>query len=195
MKKLMEMKNNKIYKIVMAIAQVLFVVVLVGFIIVVCLQRFSDNKISFFNYRMFTVISGSMEPKYKIGDVLISKDVDASKIKVGDTVSYLGATGDFKDKVITHQVVSIGTDDDGKYLFHTKGLANLVEDPVVSESQIYGVVIYKSIILSIIYRIVGTTIGFYLFIILPLLFIIGSEIISTMLEKEDERRKKISNNI
>jgi signal peptidase len=194
MKKLMEIKNSKAYKIVMAIAQILFAIVLVGFIIVVCLQRFSDNKISFFNYRMFTVISGSMEPKYKIGDVLISKEVDPATIKVGDTVSYLGTAGDFRDKVITHEVVSIGKDKDGKLLFHTKGLANLVEDPVISGSQIYGVVIYKSIILSVIYRIVGTTIGFYLFIILPLLFIIGSEIISTMLEKEDERRKKISNN-
>ncbi len=66
------------------------------------------------------------------------------------------------------------------------------QDSVV---QLYGVVIYKTIILSIIYRIVGTTIGFYLFIILPLLFIIGSEILSTMLNKEEERRKKISNNI
>lgn len=194
MKKLMEIKNSKAYKIVMSIVQILFAIVLVGFIIVVCLQRFSDNKISFFNYRMFTVISGSMEPKYKIGDVLISKEVDPATIKVGDTVSYLGTAGDFRDKVITHEVVSIGEDKDGKLLFHTKGLANLVEDPVISGSQIYGVVIYKSIILSIIYRIVGTTIGFYLFIILPLLFIIGSEIISTMLEKEDERRKKISNN-
>jgi signal peptidase len=194
MKKLMEIKNSKAYKIVATIAQIMFVVILVGFIIVVCLQRFSDNKISFFNYRMFTVISGSMEPKYKIGDVLISKEVDPSTIKVGDAVSYLGTAGDFKDKVITHEVVSIKTDEDGKYLFQTKGLANLFEDPTISESQIYGVVIYRSIILSIIYRIVGTTIGFYLFIILPLLFIIGSEILSTMLEKEDERRKKISSN-
>lgn len=194
MKKLMEIKNSKAYKIVAAIVQIMFVIVLVGFIIVVCLQRFSDNKISFFNYRMFTVISGSMEPKYKIGDVLISKEVDPATIKVGDAVSYLGTAGDFKDKVITHEVVSIKTGEDGKYLFQTKGIANLFEDPTISESQLYGVVIYRSVILSIIYRIVGTTIGFYLFIILPLLFIIGSEILSTMLEKEDERRKKISSN-
>ena len=194
MKKLMEIKNSKAYKIVAAIVQIMFVIVLVGFIIVVCLQRFSDNKISFFNYRMFTVISGSMEPKYKIGDVLISKEVDPATIKVGDSVSYLGTDGDFKDKVITHEVVSIKTGEDGKYLFQTKGIANLFEDPTISESQLYGVVIYRSVILSIIYRIVGTTIGFYLFIILPLLFIIGSEILSTMLEKEDERRKKISSN-
>lgn len=194
MKKLMEIKNSKAYKIVAAIVQIMFVIVLVGFIIVVCLQRFSDNKISFFNYRMFTVISGSMEPKYKIGDVLISKEVDPATIKVGDAVSYLGTNGDFKDKVITHEVVSIKTGEDGKYLFQTKGIANLFEDPTISESQLYGVVIYRSVILSIIYRIVGTTIGFYLFIILPLLFIIGSEILSTMLEKEDERRKKISSN-
>ena len=35
---------------------------------------------------MFTVVSGSMEPKYKIGDVLIAKEKDPSKIKVGDAI-------------------------------------------------------------------------------------------------------------
>lgn len=140
---------------------------------------------------MFTVVSGSMVPKYNIGDVLISKQVDSSTIKVGDTISYLGKSGDFKNKVITHKVVGIEPQSDGTYLFRTKGLANLVEDPVVSESQVYGVVIYKSVILSWIYKIVVTNIGFYIFIILPLLFVIGSELISTLLDKEEERRNQI----
>lgn len=190
MKKLMELKKNKVIRVVMAISNVLVGIILVGFIVVVCLQRFSDNKISFFNYRMFTVISGSMEPRYNIGDVLISKDVDKSTIKVGDTISYLGRNGDFKGKVITHEVISIETDSNGKYVFHAKGLANLVQDPIVYEEQVYGVVIYKTVILSIIYGIVGTNIGFYMFIILPLLFIIGSEVLSAMLNKEEERRRK-----
>lgn len=191
MKKLKELKEKKIIKVIMAIIRVLVGIVLVGFIIVVCLQRFSGNKISFFDYRMFTVISGSMEPKYNIGDVLISKEVDPSTIKVGDTISYLGAKGDFTNKVITHQVVSVGTDEQGKYLFHAKGLANLVEDPVISENQLYGVVIYKSVILSTIYGIVGTNIGFYLFIIIPLIFIIGTEIFTTLLNNEEKRREEV----
>ena len=46
-------------------------------------------------------------------------------------------------------------------------------------------------ILSLVYRIVGTKIGFYLCIIIPILFIIGSEMIATLLEKEEERRAKL----
>ena len=190
MKKIREIKEKRIVKVTMAIVRVLVGVILAGFILVVCLQRFSGNKISFFDYRMFTVISGSMKPKYDIGDVLISKHVDPSTIKVGDTISYLGAKGDFVDKVITHQVVGIKVSEEGKYIFRAKGLANLVEDPTISESQLYGVVIYKSIILSTIYGIVGTNIGFYLFIIIPLMFIIGSEIFTTLLNKEEKRRKE-----
>jgi signal peptidase len=143
---------------------------------------------------MFTVISGSMKPKYDIGDVLISKKIDAADLKVGDTISYLGEAGDFRNKVITHQIVGINKDENGKYIFRAKGLANLVEDPIVYERQLYGKVIYRSFILSIIYKIVGTNLGFYLFIIIPLIYIIGSEIISTLLNKEEKRRKALENN-
>ena len=187
MKKIFESRPFKIIKTIFNIAIVVFVL---AFVLIVCLQRFSNNRISFFNYRMFTVISGSMEPKYKIGDVLVAKEVAPNKVKVGDTISYLGKVGQFNDKVITHEVVEITKDDKGKLLFHTKGLANLVEDPIVSESQLYGVVVYKSMIMSMVYKVVGTTAGMFIFIIIPIFYIIGSEIISAMLEKEEERRNK-----
>ncbi len=189
MKKLRELRDNKIINLSMVIIKVIFFVLLVVFIISVVLQRFSDNKISFFNYRMFTVISGSMKPKYDIGDVLISKAVEPSSLKVGDTISYLGDKGSFANKVITHQVVGIEIADNGEYFFHTKGLANLVQDPFISEKQIYGKVIFKAFLLSVVYRIVSTSIGFYLFIIIPLIFIIVSEIMMTLLSKEEKRRR------
>lgn len=190
-----KIKNNKIVKAILITFKTICIMFLVAFIVVVCLQRFSGNKISFFNYRMFTVISGSMKPKYDIGDVLISKKEEYSKIKVGDTISYLGTKGDFRNKVITHQVVGISTNANGEYVFRAKGLANLVEDPAVNQNQIYGVVIYRSVILSLVYRIVATKIGFYLFIILPLLFIIGSEILNALLSKEEKRRAASKNKI
>ena len=186
----MKLKNNKIFKILKTIFNVIVGIALAAFIIVVCLQRFSGNKLSFFNYRMFTVVSESMKPKYDIGDVLIAKEVEPSEVKVGDTISYQGMHGDLANKVITHQVVKIEVDENGKYLFHAKGLANIVEDPVLTEDQLYGVVVYKSFILSLVYRIVGTSIGFYLFIIVPILYIIGSEVIGVMLEREEKRRNK-----
>lgn len=188
MKKFDYHKLLRILKIILNFVVTIFVIL---FFVVVCLQRFSNNRLSFFDYRMFTVISGSMEPKYNIGDVLISKVVDPKDIKVGDTISYLGKEGTFANKVVTHEVVDIETDADGKYYFHTKGLANLIEDPIVYEDQLYGKVIYKSVILSFIYKVISTNIGLFVFIVIPILYIVGSEILSAMLEKEDKRRRKI----
>ena len=177
-------------RIIGAVLRVLFTIFIICFVLVVCLQRFSKNEISVFNLRMFTVASGSMVPKYKIGDVLISKETDPSKIKIGDAVTYLGKSGDFKGKVVTHEVIQIEKDTDGKYLFHTKGIANLVEDPVVSQEQIYGVVVYKPIILSWLYELISNKFAFFCLIILPLIAIVIYEIVATLVEKEDEKRAK-----
>lgn len=189
MKKIRELKENKIFKIVMKISRAFLFIILIAFVLAVYLQRFSDNKLSLFNFRVFTVVTGSMKPVYDVGDVLISKSVDPSTIKVGDTISYYGERGQVKDKVITHQVTKV-VEENGEYYFHAKGLTNLVEDPVIYEDQIFGVVVYRSLILSTIYKIVSTKVGFYLLIIIPIMFIIGSEILTTLLEKEEERRKK-----
>lgn len=180
----------KAFKVFKSILNFIIVVGVLLFVFIVCLQRFSNNRLSFFNYRMFTVVSGSMEPEYEIGDVLIAKEKDPTTIRVGDTISYLGTIGQFDDKVITHRVVNIEKDKDGKLLFHTKGDANLIEDPIVHQDKLYGVVIYKTIILSNIYRVVGTSTGMFIFVVLPILYIIGSEFVSFLVSKEDERRKQ-----
>ena len=180
----------KIFRIFKSILNFIIVVGVLLFVFIVCLQRFSNNRLSFFNYRMFTVVSGSMEPEYEIGDVLIAKEKDPKTIRVGDTISYLGTIGQFDDKVITHRVVNIEKDKDGKLLFHTKGDANLIEDPIVHQDKLYGVVIYKTVILSNIYRVVGTSTGMFIFVVLPILYIIGSEFISFLVNKEDERRRQ-----
>lgn len=184
------MKNNKVLKYIFKAIQILVYVVLALFVFVVVLQRFSDNKISFFNYRMFTVISESMAPKYKVGDILVSKEVDPSKIKVGDVISYKGTSGSFQDKIITHQVTEINKNSSGKYVFHAKGLANIIEDPLVYEDQLYGVVVYKTKILSLIYKIIATPVGFILFVLIPITVTIGTEIIENKMEKIEKSKKK-----
>ena len=182
---------KKLFKVLKSIINIAITLMVIAFVLVVCLQRFSNNEISIFSYRMFTVVSGSMVPEYEIGDVLISKETDPALIKVGDDVSYLGKSGTFKDKVVTHRVIKIEKDADGKYVFHTKGIANIVADPVVHEDQLYGVVKRKDILLSFVYKCVSTKTGMFLFVGIPILYIIGSEMLSFMLEKEEERRKKL----
>lgn len=185
-------KMKKIFKIVKGIVNTIVFIVVMSFVLIVCLQRFSGNKMSFLDYRIFTVVTGSMEPKYKIGDVLIAKETAPSEIKIGDAISYLATKGEIKNNVVTHEVVNITKDENGKYLFHSKGLVNLVEDPIVHEEQLYGVVVYKAKLLSFIRKIISTDIGMLIFIIIPILYIIVSEMIATLIEKEEKRREKIN---
>lgn len=185
-------KFKKIFRVIKGIFNVIIVLLVLSFVLMVCLQRFSGNKISFLDYRIFTVVTGSMEPKYKIGDVLIAKEKDPSEIKIGDAISYLAEKGEIKNNVVTHEVVNITKDESGAYLFHSKGIANLVEDPVVHESQLYGVVVYKLKLLSFVRKIISTDLGMLLLIIIPILYIIVSEMISILIEKEEKRREKSS---
>ena len=98
------LKDNKILKVLMLFVRIVFVFLFIAFVLMVCLQRFSGNRVSFFKYRMFTVATGSMSPQYVVGDVLVAKETKPEDIKVGDVVSYLGTKGSFRDKVITHKV-------------------------------------------------------------------------------------------
>lgn len=190
--KIKELKENKILGIVLKVIKVCFAVMMIAFILMVLLQRVSNNRVSLFNLRIFTVVSGSMEPKYKIGDVLISMETKPEDIKVGDTISYIGERGTVAGKIITHQVESIDKDLNNKYVFHTKGLANDISDIYpVTEDQVYGVVVYKVFLLSLVYKVIGTTWGLFVFVVIPLLYIVGSEMIEIMLEKEEERRAKL----
>ena len=181
---------KKILRIIKTVLNVVIGIFIALFLLVVCLQRFTDNNLSLFGFRMFTVLTGSMEPKYNVGDVLFSKSIDPDDIKVGDAISYLGESGDVKDKVVTHEVVEIETDENGEKIFHTKGIANIIEDPIVHADQIYGKVIHKSTVLSFISKTIRTPVGLIVLIIIPVFYIIGSEMLTGLLSREEKRRNR-----
>lgn len=73
-------------------------------------------------YQCFTVISGSMEPKYSVGDLIYVKKVDANTIQVGDDITFILN----EDLVVaTHRVVRVDAENQR---FYTKGDANEIED-------------------------------------------------------------------
>ena len=73
-------------------------------------------------FQCYTVISGSMEPEYSVGDLLYVKEVNPNNIKVGDPVTFILN----EDLVVaTHRVVEI---DAKNQRFYTKGDANEIAD-------------------------------------------------------------------
>lgn len=143
---------KKIIKTVLIILYQILVIMALILTMVIVLQRISANNQSIGGYKIFRVITGSMEPEYEVGEVIISKEVNPKDIKVGDDIVYLGRVGEYSGKIIMHNVVAIDTDENGDLIFHAKGLqSNSVEDPQIREDQIYGVVTYTSSILTILY--------------------------------------------
>lgn len=161
--------DNKFIKFLLKFIKVIVWIFVLLVIFVILVQRIFNNRVSIGSFRMFTVVTGSMEPVYKVGDVVISKEVDPSTINEGDDVVYLGEKNDFKDKIVTHRVIKIDAKD-GEYYFTTKGVNNDYSDPVISSNQIYGKVVYKPVVLSFLSGILNTKLGFYLLIFVPVAF-------------------------
>ena len=180
---------KKVFKFIFCLIRFAVMFIFISFIAVVCLQKFSNNQISIFNYRMFSVLTGSMEPDYQVGDILISKETNEKELKVGDDITYIGNANSFKDKTVTHRIIKIERDTDGSLAFFTKGTNNSVVDPVVKKEQIMGKVVYRTVILSALFKIVATKMGMFLLIIVPIMLIVITEIIQTLLEKETKKRR------
>ena len=183
-----KIKNNKPLKIIGNIIYVVSFIVVLLVLLVVLIQRFSNNEFSIAGIRVFNVATGSMIPKYNVGDILILKEVDPSQINVGDDIAYLGDEGSFRNKVVTHQVIE-KKENNGEYSFITQGIANNTPDPEITADQVYGKVIYKSIILSFISGITKNLYMFYFLIIVPIAIIIAKMIIDMLIRKEEEKEE------
>ena len=181
-----EKKKINIFKISGIIIKTILIIFMSMFALVICLQRFSDNSISIFKYRMFSVASSSMKPKYVIGDVILCKEVDVETLKVGDDITYKGMSGSFKDKTVTHRIIKI-EEEPGEIKFYTKGIASTKIDPVVTKEQIYGKIVKEFKFLSWLYKFITTPNGFYICIFIPIVILFGSEIVSISIEKYEEK--------
>ena len=144
---------KKIIKIVLKILYQILIITCVLLIMIIVFQKITDSNRSVGGYRIFRVITGSMEPEYDIGQVVISKEVNPEDIKVGQDIVYFGTYGDYAGKIIMHEVVGIDRDENNNLNFHAKGLhSSSIEDPNIKPSQIYGVVKLKSGLLTVLYK-------------------------------------------
>ena len=116
------------------------------------------------------VLSGSMEPAFRVGGVIVSKPVEPGEISAGDIIVYRSG-----ETLITHRVVDVI--DESELSFITKGDAN--EDPDMSPvpaSSVVGKVFFDLPYVGYLAAFVKTRLGFLLAILLPGLGIIGLEL-------------------
>ena len=69
---LKKIKENKVLRAIYNILYTILLILVIAILIVVTLQRVSNNNITIAGIRMFNIVTESMVPKYVVGDILIS---------------------------------------------------------------------------------------------------------------------------
>ena len=184
MKKLLD---NKIFKIVFGIVKVLFFILICLYLAFIIIQNVSGNR-SVFGYRMFDIASSSMSGVYEVHDVILVKDFDTNKLKVGDDIVYNGERAGLDGKLVTHRIVKIEENEKaGGRLFTTKGVKNDIEDPAIYDDQVLGKVVGIVPVISPVNHIVKSQVGFFVCVFCPIVIIISLEVFATLTEMKEEK--------
>lgn len=143
-------------KVLKTLGQVVLFVILIFFIF---LNILSMNNKSLFGFRIYRVISGSMQPALQIGDVIIIKK--ANNYAEKDIITY-----DNGLTTITHRIKSINGDE-----IITEGDANDAPDKPITKDRILGKYFFRISTFSV-FSIMLTGKTIYLIMVLVLFAIL-----------------------
>ena len=159
-------KLNKILTVV--------VIVLAVLVIALAVKVISGQDASIFGFKMYHILTGSMEPTIKIGSNVVVKTVDPETLEVGDIISFVSRDDAIYGNVNTHRIIGIEKDENGSKVFVTKGDANNAVDTIkVRGEDVKGkVVLHLNLTgFAVFYDFLHTGYGFMTVIAFPLLFI------------------------
>lgn len=143
-------------------------------------------------YKIYSVVSGSMEPAIHVGSIVVSQP--QKNYKVGDIITFapLGAK---KGDTVTHRIYSEKTQN-GQTYFETKGDANNAPDTeLIPVSSVLGKEAIEIPLIGYPISYAKTRDGLIILIIIPATIIIYSELLSIKNEALriiKERRKKLT---
>lgn len=107
----------------------------------------SDKIFNITKFRMYTILTGSMMPKYNPGDVVLVAKTNLDKLDNNDVITFK-----INENTVTHRIVQ--KTDEG---FITKGDNNNVNDlEVITKEKILGKVIFKIPKIGFILQILST---------------------------------------
>lgn len=133
------------------------------------------------------VLTDSMYPEIKSGDLIICHTADAEQIAVGDVIAFFDPAGN-GSSVVTHRVIEI-TQEDGTLAWRTQGDANNVADSaLVPAKNLVG--IYRSRIAGAgnVAMFMQTTQGLILCVLCPIIVLVGYDIIRRKMYEKSHKQ-------
>ena len=116
------------------------VMLIIGAVLIRSAQ--SGAPVSIAGYCGLVVLSGSMQDVIPQDSFVITHQVDANSLQVGDDITFMASA----DTCVTHRIIEINRQPDGTLSFRTKGTNNQSPDSnPVAAANVVGKVIYHNL--------------------------------------------------
>jgi len=143
------------------------------------------------NYRIMSVMSGSMEPALPVGSLIVVKP--SSNYRVGDIITFLPIDAKTKEENVTHRLYSI-EETGSRRIITTKGDANKDPDErTITQDRVIGKHLFTVALLGYVLTYIKTLPGLILIILVPSIIIVYEEVNKIRREAKrmiDQRKKK-----
>ena len=110
-------------------------VALLALAITILVRVFVYHKFDIFGFRLYQIMSGSMEPTIHVGDAVVTKEVP--ELNVGDILAYENGQA-----ITVHRVIKVYTEGD-KRMYEAQGDNNNAPDQgLIMPEQVKGKVVF-----------------------------------------------------
>ena len=190
---LVVLKKKTILEIIIDIFLICIVIVAIVIAtlsgIIIVKKSLNPDKIpDIMGIKPFIVLTGSMEPIIKVGDLVIVEEIDENELKIDDIIAFRYTK---EDVVLIHRIVGI-EEYEGKTLFTTKGDNNQTEDKLnIEDKNIEGIYSFRLSKIGAIAMFIRTPQGIAIWLLsIATIFFSWQFIKSLKREKIAERRLK-----
>ena len=114
-------------------------ILLANIVLIISAAVHPDKIPQIFGIKPVVVLSDSMSPMIHKDDLIFVKTTDATKLNVGDVITFRDEDG----TVITHKIKEVGTDTSGNVVYQTYGIFNYLKDENGNPDPNYDHLIYE----------------------------------------------------
>lgn len=177
-KKLMTNIAQKTLTILGIILCVILVPLLIINIILIIQGAVNPDEVpGIMGYKPMMVLTESMDPKIKSGDLIIIKEIDPTSLKEGDIITFFDPAGN-GHSTVTHRIETRIEDPENGLCFETKGDNNNTADRLYVEAEaVVGIYLFRIPVVANIAMFMQTVPGLIICIFVPLVAFVAYDLI------------------
>ena len=165
-KKILDIIKNVFVWIVVAIT------VFIMIFTIISVTTFDQNDRNLLGFKFFVVQTDSMAATdFDAGDIIISKNVDVTKLKAGDIITFISEDPNNYGETVTHKIRDVTRGEDGGIAFVTYGTTTNTNDETLA-TIVVGKYIGRIPNLGAFFLFLKTTPGYILCVLVPFLILI-----------------------